>query len=36
LLMNGMNIIRFRRMQKRGIDPFKAEKAVQEENPSAR
>ncbi|MCL2891813.1 YgjV family protein [Brenneria tiliae] len=26
LLMNGFNIIRFRRMQKRGIDPFKVEK----------
>ncbi|STV71120.1 inner membrane protein ygjV [Klebsiella michiganensis] len=36
LLMNGLNIIRFRRMQKRGIDPFKAEKAGQKENPSAR
>lgn len=36
LLMNGLNIIRFRRMQKRGIDPFKAEKAGQKETPSAR
>ncbi|NOO26248.1 YgjV family protein, partial [Klebsiella pneumoniae] len=26
----------FRRMQKRGIDPFKVENAVQEESPSAR
>ena len=26
LLMNGLNIIRFWRMQKRGIDPFKVEK----------
>ncbi|MEE3662293.1 YgjV family protein [Brenneria sp. g21c3] len=26
LLMNGFNIIRFWRMQKRGIDPFKAER----------
>ncbi|MBJ7222558.1 MULTISPECIES: YgjV family protein [unclassified Brenneria] len=26
LLMNGFNIIRFRRMQKRGIDPFKVER----------
>ncbi|WJV63120.1 YgjV family protein [Pectobacteriaceae bacterium CE70] len=28
LLMNGFNIIRFRRMQRRGIDPFKVEKQV--------
>ncbi len=26
LLMNGLNIIRFWRMQRRGIDPFKVEK----------
>ncbi|PTF35837.1 hypothetical protein BUY60_15765, partial [Staphylococcus epidermidis] len=26
LLMNGLNIIRFWRMQKRGIDPFKVKK----------
>lgn len=31
LIVNGLNIIRFRRMQKRGIDPFKVENAVQEE-----
>ena len=36
LVMNGLNTIRFRRMQKRGIDPFKIEKSVQQENPSAR
>ena len=36
LIVNGLNIIRFRRMQKRGIDPFKVENAVQEESPSAR
>ncbi|MDU5691779.1 MAG: YgjV family protein [Citrobacter freundii] len=36
LVMNGLNIIRFRRMQKRGIDPFKIEKSVQEKSPSAR
>lgn len=35
LVMNGLNIIRFRRMQKRGIDPFKIEKAYKKE-PSAR
>ena len=35
LLMNGLNIIRFWRMQRKGIDPFKVEKKVQEENPSA-
>jgi hypothetical protein len=29
--MNGLNIVRFRRMQKRGIDPFKVERSVQEE-----
>ncbi|HKM97026.1 MAG TPA: YgjV family protein [Buttiauxella sp.] len=28
LVMNGLNIIRFWRMQKRGIDPFKVEKDV--------
>ncbi|ACS87144.1 MULTISPECIES: YgjV family protein [Musicola] len=28
LIMNGFNIIRFRRMQLRGIDPFKVEKAA--------
>ncbi len=33
LIVNGLNIIRFRRMQKRGIDPFKVENAVQEESP---
>lgn len=26
--MNGLNIIRFWRMQKRGIDPFKVEKTT--------
>ena len=36
LIVNGLNIIRFRRMQKRGIDPFKVENAVQEESTSAR
>ncbi|WP_194207008.1 YgjV family protein [Superficieibacter sp. 1612_C1] len=36
LIMNGLNIIRFWRMQKRGIDPFKIEKRVQQESPSAR
>ena len=36
LIVNGLNIIRFRRMQKRGIDPFRVENAVQEESPSAR
>lgn len=29
LVMNGLTIIRFWRMQKRGIDPFKVEKAQQ-------
>jgi len=29
LVMNGLNIIRFWRMQKRGIDPFKIEKETQ-------
>ena len=29
LVMNGLTIIRFWRMQKRGIDPFKVEKAEQ-------
>lgn len=28
LVMNGFNIIRFRRMQKRGLDPFRVEKKV--------
>nr|WP_318384300.1 YgjV family protein [uncultured Enterobacter sp.] len=36
LVMNGLNIIRFWRMQKRGIDPFKVETALSEESPSAR
>ncbi|WP_434638598.1 YgjV family protein [Klebsiella sp. I138] len=36
LIVNGLNIIRFWRMQKRGIDPFKLEKAEGEANPSAR
>ena len=35
LLMNGLNIIRFWRMQKRGIDPFIVEKNKQEKAPSA-
>ncbi|WP_199780472.1 YgjV family protein, partial [Cronobacter turicensis] len=30
LIINGLNIIRFWRMQKRGIDPFKVEKEVAE------
>ena len=34
LVMNGLNIIRFWRMQRKGIDPFKVEKKIQEENPS--
>nr|WP_024965794.1 YgjV family protein [Pantoea sp. IMH] len=36
LVMNGINIIRFRRLQLRGIDPFKVEKEVkaQDESPS--
>ncbi len=33
--MNGLNIIRFWRMQRRGIDPFNVEKKVQKESPSA-
>ena len=33
LLMNGLNIIRFRRMQKRGIDPFKAERRGRKRTP---
>lgn len=35
LVMNGLNIIRFWCMQRKGIDPFKVEKKVQSENPSA-
>lgn len=35
LVMNGLNIIRFWRMQRRGIDPFKVETAVHKE-PAAR
>ncbi|MFC3191772.1 YgjV family protein [Pseudocitrobacter faecalis] len=35
LVMNGLNIIRFWRMQRRGIDPFNVEKKVQKESPSA-
>ena len=35
LIVNGLNIIRFWRMQKRGIDPFKREEAELKENPSA-
>lgn len=31
LFMNGFNIIRFRRLQLRGIDPFKVEKEVKKE-----
>ncbi|HKN05130.1 MAG TPA: YgjV family protein [Buttiauxella sp.] len=31
LVMNGLNIIRFWRMQRRGIDPFKVEKEVQQQ-----
>jgi len=31
LLMNGLNIIRFYRLQRRGIDPFKVEKALKQE-----
>jgi hypothetical protein len=34
--MNGLNIIRFWRMQRRGIDPFKVEKELREESPSVR
>jgi len=36
LVMNGLNIIRFWRMQRRGIDPFKVEKDLREERPSVR
>ncbi|MEL0552317.1 MULTISPECIES: YgjV family protein [Enterobacteriaceae] len=36
LIVNGLNIIRFRRMIKRGIDPFKQEVAEMQETPSAR
>jgi hypothetical protein len=36
LVMNGLNIIRFWRMQRRGIDPFKVEKELREESPSVR
>ena len=36
LIVNGVNIIRFRRMQLRGIDPFAVEKPWQEDSPSAR
>ncbi|MBH8308739.1 YgjV family protein, partial [Acinetobacter baumannii] len=35
LIVNGLNIIRFRLMQKRGFVPFKVANAVQEESPSA-
>ncbi|ELT9606722.1 YgjV family protein [Raoultella planticola] len=35
LIVNGLNIIRFWRMQKRGIDPFKREETELKENPSA-
>ncbi len=34
--MNGLNIIRFWRMQQRGIDPFKVEKELEENSPAAR
>lgn len=36
LIVNGLNIIRFRRMIKRGIDPFKQEAVEMQETPSAR
>ena len=36
LIVNGLNIIRFRRMIKRGIDPFKQETVEMPETPSAR
>ncbi|AKL15024.1 TPA: YgjV family protein [Kluyvera intermedia] len=36
LVVNGLNIIRFWRMQKRGIDPFKVETALQKESTSPR
>lgn len=36
LVMNGLNIIRFWRMQRRGIDPFKVEASLGEESSSAR
>ena len=36
LVINGLNIIRFWRMKRRGIDPFRIEKRVQQETPSAR
>ncbi|MRS89836.1 YgjV family protein [Enterobacteriaceae bacterium RIT714] len=36
LIMNGLNIVRFWRMQRRGIDPFKVEKTEPEESPSVR
>ncbi|NDO79814.1 hypothetical protein CJP72_03200 [Citrobacter sp. NCU1] len=36
LVINGLNIIRFRRMQKRGIDPFRMETAASQKAPSAR
>ena len=36
LVVNGLNIIRFWRMQKRGIDPFKVETALQKESTTAR
>jgi hypothetical protein len=35
LLMNGFNIIRFRRLQLRGIDPFAVEKKVSDEEHQA-
>ncbi|WP_196359266.1 YgjV family protein, partial [Cronobacter sakazakii] len=28
LIINGLNIVRFWRMQQRGIDPFKVEKEI--------
>jgi len=36
LIMNALNIIRFRRMQKRGIDPFKVETAMKKASSSRR
>lgn len=35
LIMNGLNIIRFRRLQLRGIDPFSVEKEVKEKEENA-
>lgn len=35
LLMNGINIVRFRRMQRRGIDPFRVETVSRQADSSA-